>query len=138
VFLWQVTANAIDWRYNAFCVDVSSVQADPIINKLLIDVNYTYVLRPTLTLGTSPSAFTDQGIAVYVGGGSTTDYFKKDGGTSFYFTAMKQHNTHKMYRSASGGTWTGTVEAMSATQMPRYFANRAVTKIEWTPTALGV
>lgn len=133
VYLWQVTTNALNWDYNAFCVDVSRIQVDS-IGKLIANAVYTYTQRPSLTLGSTPTPYTTQGVTVYIQGGSGTDGYKKDL-SGFTFAGIRQHSTYNMYRSSSDGIYPWSEEIQShASLKPRYYANRAISKIEWTPT----
>jgi hypothetical protein len=139
VFLWQITANALNWDYQSYSVNFSRLFVDN-PNKILSNVKYTFdsVNYPILALG-NPSV---QGSGSYnikeLSSTSNQNIFLATPTTTIF--AYKQASLAGLGSLEWGdtGTWQSILTRNHATLRPHYNNNQKITKIEWTPTNVGV
>jgi hypothetical protein len=134
VYLWQITTNALNWDYRAFSIIPSRIFVDSNMEKVFHRVNYTIDgTIPALALGTAASYNTVNALVYF----SASTNVALSSSTNFY--CQKQDSTYGLIRSGQPDANMSTPTLRnSATNRPNYQIARKITKIEWTPTALGV
>jgi len=132
VFLWQITTDALNWDYQAFCVNITRPQ---IATQNALLLNFTVTPNgnyPDLTAGTpGVNATTD---AVYYLRSNAAGAILANNTTAATAYAVKQDATGRLYKIGYGDNLSGIISYSNSTQRPRFLTNYKITKLEWTPT----
>lgn len=134
VYLWQVTTNALNWDYQALAICPSRIFLDSKNEMIFYKVSYTINGSiPELTAGTA-TVYNALSPLVYISSSVSASL-----SASIDIYCQKQDSVYGLLRQGQPDNSGATPFVRNdSTKRPSYQITRKITKIGWTPTALGV
>lgn len=147
VYLWQITASALDYRWDGFNVSISRIFVDGVLSRRIVNfkmtLTYIYNTGQIYALGNPSNANLGCGGEMYnffnetfYGryGNDGFSHFPSWGSPRAVYSVEKQHPTYGLIRFSGGDISNSVAVATHASYYPYWHSPDRITKIEWTPT----